>query len=156
MHSGAVTVCDRVTAAWTRSGGDLEKRGESKHIRVVVADDDPTILRLVETALPMAAPDIEIVATAQSVEALAETVLEHQPDVVMVDRYFNSLDGIEIAARLRSQSPKSALLLWTGTTTDELHREAKEAGFHGVMEKSSDIEALATLLRKMAGRDVVA
>jgi DNA-binding NarL/FixJ family response regulator len=134
----------------------LEKRGESKHIRVVVADDDPTILRLVETALPMAAPDIEIVATAQSVEALAETVLEHQPDVVMVDRYFNSLDGIEIAARLRSQSPKSALLLWTGTATDELHREAKEAGFHGVMEKSSDIEALATLLRKMAGRDAVA
>jgi DNA-binding NarL/FixJ family response regulator len=156
MHSGAVTVCQRVTASRTRSGGDLEKRGESKHIRVVVADDDPTILRLVETALPMAAPDIEIVATAQSVEALAETVLEHQPDVVIVDRYFNSLDGIEIAARLRSQSPKSALLLWTGTATDELHREAKEAGFHGVMEKSSDIEALATLLRKMAGRDAVA
>lgn len=120
-------------------------------IKVVVADDDPTILRLVETALPLTAPDIEVVATAQSVETLARTVDEHQPDVVMVDRYFNSLDGLEIAEKLKERSPRSALVLWTGTAGADLEHTAVEAGFEGVVEKSSDIEALAQTLRRFAG-----
>jgi DNA-binding NarL/FixJ family response regulator len=119
-------------------------------IRVVVADDDPTILRLIETALPLAAPDIEIVGTAQSVETLARQVGEYQPDIVMVDRHFNSRDGLELGRDIRDKAPDSALVLWTGTTSSELADTATKAGFNGVVEKSADIEGLAQIIRNLA------
>lgn len=119
-------------------------------IKVVVADDDPTILRLIETALPLAAPDIEIVGTAQSVETLAKQVDEYKPDIVMVDRHFNSKDGIELGKDIRSKAPGSALVLWTGTTSSELADSASRAGFHSVIEKSADIEGLAQIIRSLA------
>lgn len=122
----------------------------SNSIKVVVADDDPTILRLIETALPLAAPDIEIVATAQSVETLAKQLDEYQPDIVMVDRYFNSRDGLELGKDLRNRAPGSALVLWTGTASSELAASASEAGFHSVVEKSADIEGLAQIIRSLA------
>ncbi len=131
----------------------MPEPGSPDSIRVVVADDDPTILRLIETALPLAAPDIEIVATAQSVETLAKQVDELQPDIVMVDRYFNSRDGLELGADIRNKAPGSALVLWTGTTSSDLADSAEKAGFNGVIEKSADIEGLAQIIRSLVKTD---
>ncbi len=130
-------------------GGGLSEPAASESIKVVVADDDPTILRLIETALPLAAPDIEIVATAQSFETLAVQVETHKPDVVMVDRHFNSRDGLELGPDIRLRAPDSTLVLWTGTASTELADDAFKAGFSGVVEKSADIEGLAQTIREL-------
>lgn len=120
-------------------------------IRVLIADDDPTILRLVETALPLAAPDIEIVGTAADASALHESVDRLQPDIVMVDHHFDSESGVELGRMLSKLRPAPVLLLWTGTTSNELRESAAEAGFSTVIEKSADLEGLAVSIRQALG-----
>lgn len=124
-------------------------REGSGTIRVLVADDDPTILRLVETALPLAAPDIEVVGTAQYADALAESVGRLQPDLVMVDHHFDAKNGVDLGRALGELElePPPVLLLWTGTTSTELIESAAAAGFEGVVEKSADLEGLAATIR---------
>lgn len=122
---------------------------ETRTIRVLVADDDPTILRLVETALPLAAPDIEIVGTEQHADGLEEVVQRLKPDLVMVDHHFDARDGIEVGRELARLNPPPVLVLWTGTTTGELRETAEQAGFVGVVEKDADLEGLAATIRQI-------
>lgn len=125
---------------------------ETRTIRVLVADDDPTILRLVETALPLAAPDIEIVGTEQHADGLEEVVGRLRPDLVMVDHHFDARDGIEVGRELARLDPPPALVLWTGTTTVELREIAEQAGFVSVVEKDADLEGLAATIRQIVSR----
>lgn len=124
---------------------------DARTIRVLVADDDPTILRLVETALPLAAPDIEIVGTAVDASELEESVQRLQPDIVMVDNHFDAESGVELGRALGELRPAPVLLLWTGTTSSELRESASEAGFSSVVEKSADLEGLAATIRQAVG-----
>lgn len=117
-------------------------------IRVLVADDDPTILRLVETALPLTAPDIEVVGTEQHADALQEAIARLKPDLVMVDHHFDARDGIEVGRELARNESAPVLVLWTGTLTAEMRNSAVAAGFKAVVEKDADLEGLAVTIRK--------
>lgn len=117
-------------------------------IRVLVGDDDPTILRLIETGLPLAAPDIEIVGTAQGPDTLEESARELRPDLIMVDHYLDTANGLDLGRALRQLDFAPVLVLWTGTKSNDLDRNAAEAGFSTVVEKSADLEGLAATIRE--------
>ncbi|WP_137034571.1 response regulator, partial [Streptomyces albus] len=79
-------------------------------IRVVVVDDEELVrsgLRLILGT----APDIEVVAACGGGEAVA-AVLEHRPDVLLLDIRMPDVDGLTVLRRLRDVpgAPRTAML----------------------------------------------
>ena len=74
-------------------------------LRVVLVDDEALVrsgLRL----LLSNAPDIEVVAEASNGRDAVATVLDTQPDVVLMDIRMPVMDGIELAHRAAESFPE--------------------------------------------------
>ncbi|HET9343221.1 MAG TPA: response regulator [Candidatus Eremiobacteraceae bacterium] len=67
--------------------------------RVVIADDDPDIRRLVEMTVTNAGCDVTVASDGE--EAL-ECVRESKPDLVILDVLMPRMDGWEVARALKS------------------------------------------------------
>jgi diguanylate cyclase (GGDEF)-like protein len=74
--------------------------------RVLIADDDPDIIRFVQISLDL--EGYEIFTAGDGEEALRE-VHEHVPDLVLLDIMMPRLDGFEVCRRLRSD-PRTAMV----------------------------------------------
>ncbi|MGH2706427.1 MAG: GGDEF domain-containing response regulator [Actinomycetota bacterium] len=74
--------------------------------RVLIADDDPDIIRFVQISLDL--EGYEIFTAGDGEEALRE-VREHVPDLVLLDIMMPRLDGFEVCRRLRSD-PRTAMV----------------------------------------------
>jgi DNA-binding NtrC family response regulator len=97
-------------------------------MRVLVVDDDPSILRTLALLL---GPDVEVV-TALSVAA-ALTLLEGPPfDVVVADLRLPDRWGDELLAHVAARAPATRRLLLTGDSDPE--RTVRELLDSGVVE----------------------
>src|SRR5262245_28669648 len=76
--------------------------------RILLVDDDPAILRLLDVNFRM--EGFEVDATSHGEEALA-TAARDVPDVVVLDLMLPGMDGREILRRRRQQPATSAVRL---------------------------------------------
>ncbi len=65
-------------------------------IRTVLVDDEKNSLIILQKLMEKYTPDIEIVATAQSVEEGIQTINEQKPDLVFLDISMPDGDGFEV------------------------------------------------------------
>ena len=93
--------------------------------RVVVVDDEPSIVDAVATALRYEGFDVREAATGR--EAL-RTVLDFDPALVVLDWMLPDIEGIEVGRRLREQGQKAAILFLTAKDAVENKVEALRAG----------------------------
>lgn len=118
-------------------------------IRVVIADDQP----LVRTGLRMilsAEPDIEIVAEAADGDAAIAAVLEHRPEVVLMDVRMPGTDGIEATRAVTAGEDPPRVLVLTTFDLDEVVYAALRAGASGFLLKDAPEERLTTAIRVIA------
>ena len=66
--------------------------------RVLICDDDPVILRLLEVNLELEGYDV---ISADNGESAIEAAREDKPDLIILDIMMPKLDGYETAARLK-------------------------------------------------------
>jgi DNA-binding response OmpR family regulator len=86
--------------------------------RVLVADDDPLIQRLVRTHLDRAG--FRVLSAADGEEALDVAVAE-QPDLIVLDLMLPKLDGFEVCKRIREFSLVPVVMLTArGEQVDKL------------------------------------
>ena len=78
--------------------------------RIVVVDDEPSIVDAVATALRYEGFDVHEAATGR--QALA-AVAELEPDLVILDWMLPDLEGIEVGRRLRDRGFETAILFLT-------------------------------------------
>ena len=76
--------------------------------KVLVVDDEPSIVDAVATALRYEGFEVREEATGKG--ALA-AVVEFEPDLVVLDWMLPGLDGLEVLRRLRQSSPVPVLML---------------------------------------------
>lgn len=117
-------------------------------IRVVVADDHD-LLRDGVVATLSRFQDIDIVAGGRSGEEAVELVLQHRPDVVVMDLLMPGIGGVE-AIRVVTQKTESRVLALTSFVDSELVREALAAGAVSYLLKNVDAEDLADAIRRTA------
>jgi two-component system CheB/CheR fusion protein len=88
------------------------------------------------------------VRTASNGPAALETAAQLRPDVVLLDLGMPSMDGYELARRMRAESWGKGVLLiaLTGWGQDQHRRRSREAGFDRHMIKPADVEALRAVL----------
>ena len=87
---------------WSAEGNDTgpsEARGKVKHYKVLVIDDDPDSLVLMEDYL--ADFGCEVLQASSGVVGL-QMVMAHRPDLVTLDLHMPDLDGWEVLRRLKA------------------------------------------------------
>jgi DNA-binding response OmpR family regulator len=90
----------------------------SEHSRILVAEDDPLVVRLVRTHLIRAG--YQVVTAGTGPEAL-EAAADEQPDLVMLDLMLPRLDGYEVCRRIREFSLVPIVMLTArGEQADKL------------------------------------
>jgi two-component system OmpR family response regulator len=78
--------------------------------RILVVDDEPSIVDSVSTALRYEGFEVESAVTGRSGLALAQ---EHTPDLVVLDVMLPDLDGLEVTRRLRADGIHVPVLFLT-------------------------------------------
>jgi two-component system KDP operon response regulator KdpE len=115
---------------------------------VLVVDDEPQILRALQTNLRGAGYEVATAATAQ--EALSAAAMR-PPDAVILDLVLPDGSGIEVARELRARSDGPILVLSViGEEADKV--AALDAGADDYVEKPFGIDELLARLRALLRR----
>ncbi|MBN1536927.1 MAG: response regulator [Anaerolineales bacterium] len=102
--------------------------------RILVVDDDPMNVKLVETAL--AKDEYEIITAGDGKTAL-KMAEEHNPDVILLDVMMPEMDGFEVCSRLRKK-PATAhkpIMMLTALNTVEERIKGFDAGADDYLPK---------------------
>jgi DNA-binding response OmpR family regulator/signal transduction histidine kinase/CHASE3 domain sensor protein len=84
----------------------VQPRSGATHVLVV--DDDPAMRRLLETSLPEVGYHVHTVVEAQ---AALENVIQHQPDVILLDVMLPGMDGFTLCKQLREWTKVPIIML---------------------------------------------
>lgn len=124
-------------------------------IRVLLVDDHAIVRRGLR-AIMEAEPGFEIVAEAATVKDAKVAVVEHRPDVAVIDARLPDGSGIEIVRHLRRETPEAQALMLSAFDDDETVADAFVAGAAGYVLKHIDPDALVAGIRDVAaGKSLV-
>jgi len=84
--------------------------GTTTRHRILVVDDEPSIVDAVATSLRYEGFDVEEAATGRAALAAAQDL---PPDLIILDVMLPDLDGLEITRRLRSDGVRAPVLFLT-------------------------------------------
>jgi len=82
----------------------------SERLRILVVDDEPSIVDSVSTALRYEGFDVETATTGRAALAAAQ---EGSPDLVVLDVMLPDLDGLEVTRRMRADGLRIPVLFLT-------------------------------------------
>jgi DNA-binding NarL/FixJ family response regulator len=122
-------------------------------IRVVVVDDE-ALVRSGLTMIMRAAGDVDVVGTATGADAVA-VVVEHRPDVVLLDIRMPQVDGLTVLRHLLALEQPPVVAMLTTFDTDEHVERALTEGASGFLLKDTDPEQLVHSVRALAAGAVV-
>jgi two-component system, NarL family, response regulator DesR len=118
--------------------------------------DDQALVRGALAALLDLEPDLEVVVEVGTGDAVVPAVLEHQPDVALVDVEMPGIDGIEATRAAKQARPATRVLIVTTFGRPGFLRRALQAGADGFVVKDTPAKQLADAVRRVhAGLRVV-
>ena len=126
-------------------------RALANSIRVVIADDEPLFVNMVQAMLADE-EGIEIVGTARDGQGAVALFEQLRPDVVVLDVSMPVMDGIEATRRIRESDPDACVLILTGGTTPSDVARAREAGAAAYVTKDRIATELVAEIRSLASR----
>jgi two-component system OmpR family response regulator len=120
--------------------------------RILVVDDEPSIVDAVATALRYEGFDVEEATNGR--DAIA-AVARFDPDLVVLDWMLPDIEGIEVGRRIRERGFKTAILFLTAKEAVENKVEALRAGGDDYVTKPFSLAEIVArvqaILRRTAG-----
>jgi DNA-binding NarL/FixJ family response regulator len=120
-------------------------------IRILIADDDPPIRRLLRRLIEEHTDWQVCGEAANGVEAVVKTE-ELAPNLIVMDLAMPQMNGLQAAREISKTAPGLPMLLLTvQQVSNELVHEAKNAGFQGAVSKSTGsevVKGVETLLQE--------
>lgn len=83
-------------------------------IKLLIADDEPKILRGLKKSLNWEEWNIEIVGEAEDGEIAFEMAKQLQPDILFLDINMPFLNGLDLIKKLNSELPSSIVIVISG------------------------------------------
>lgn len=127
-------------------------RVEATAQRILVVDDEPSIVDAVATALRYEGYEVEEALTGR--QAL-DAATRAEPDLVVLDWMLPDIEGIEVGRRLRARGFKTAVLFLTAKDATENKVEALRAGGDDYVTKPFSLAEIVArvqaILRRTAG-----
>ena len=92
--------------------------------RLIIADDEPKIISLIKTLGHWNQYGIEVIDECSDSYTALDSILEHNPDIVISDIKMPGLDGIELIEEARKRGSKALFILISGYRQFEYARSA--------------------------------
>lgn len=122
---------------------------KSKPIKILIVDDQQIVIDGL-SALIGNTHDLKIVAGVNDPELVFDNVLEHKPDVILMDLNMPGKDGIECTKELKEAIPDINILMLTGYDDIELIRDSLKKGAMGYLLKNTGKDELVQAIKAVA------
>jgi DNA-binding NarL/FixJ family response regulator len=139
----------------------IERRGmrqmdQKRHLdaasRIVVVDDHP-LLRSALTQLLGAQADLEVVGEAADGQEAVGLCRRLQPDLVLMDVWMPTMDGLEATRQIKRELPRTIVLVLTASADTNDLSEALKAGAAGYVQKVAPTAETLDAIRKVLTGD---
>jgi two-component system response regulator NreC len=119
-------------------------------LRILIADDHD-VMREGTRAVIERQPGWEVCGVATNGREAVTKATELKPDIAVLDMTMPELNGLDAAIQIKRDSPGTEILMFTAHETDQLIRDAFEAGVKSFILKSEAhhflVEAIESLAR---------
>lgn len=116
----------------------------------VLLVDDHAVVRMGFKMLLESAPDIKVVAEAESGEQGVKLYMEHHPDVVVMDITMPGIGGLEAIERIVAKESNASILVLSAHEDSVHPKRVLNAGAMGYLTKRSAAEELIKAIRTVA------
>lgn len=123
-------------------------------IKILIADDHPLVLQGLRAVIA-ATDDITVAAEALNGRDAVQGVVEHRPDVAILDLDMPELHGLEATKQIRDRCPATAVIILTMFDDDATVLAALQAGAVGYLLKGADGTHVLTAIRSAAAGNTV-
>ncbi len=121
-----------------------------KVIKKVIVIEDQTILRDLICRLLESFPTFEVVGkTGDGLEGF-NLCMKYRPDLLVLDVMLPNLNGMEILHRLKSQNPRTRVLVFSALKDSDVVRKLIESGVDGYLEKDAGLEEMEKAINCVA------
>ncbi|MFA5087849.1 MAG: response regulator [Candidatus Omnitrophota bacterium] len=120
----------------------------TKAKRILVVDDDPVIIKLVETRLR--AKGYEVMTSSEAPSGL-EKALKQKPDLVILDVMMPIVNGYNFCRLLKTQEEfkKIPVVLLTSRAGGEDRKIGEEVGANAYLTKPFDMDDLQAKIKEL-------
>ena len=119
-------------------------------LRLVLIEDHPALREGLE--LLLGREGCEVVGTAGTAEEGRALVERVQPDVALIDIRLGEDDGIELTRRLLDDDPERRIMLYTGSSDEDLLFSGLDSGARGyALKEGSPVELVDALMAVAEG-----
>jgi DNA-binding NarL/FixJ family response regulator len=132
-----------------RRAHDVPSRvgAESRLIRLVIADDNTMVRDGLRSAIATT-DDLVIVGVAADGPEALRLARDLSPDVIVLDHRMPGQRGLDVAARLRTDTPDIAVVMFT--LDEGIRDQALAAGVASFVPKDTPLATLLTEIRRVA------
>jgi DNA-binding NarL/FixJ family response regulator len=124
-------------------------------VRVLVVEDFEPFRRII-CSLLRKSPELQVIGEASDGLEAVQKAEELQPNLILLDVGLPTLNGIEVARRIRELSPKSKILFVTQESDAEVVQEGLRIGALGyILKTHMGIELLAAVDAVCQGRQFI-
>ena len=120
--------------------------------KVIIADDEKLICRLIETLIDWKALDMEIVGKAENGLEALRMVKELRPHLLITDIRMPGCDGLDLIRQTRALSPEIEIVIISGYAHFEYAKTAIAYGVGSYILKPVNQAELKKTLEKSTGR----
>jgi DNA-binding NarL/FixJ family response regulator len=113
----------------------------------MLVEDNDVFREALELMLGMR-EEVEVVAGVADGTAAVETVLEHRPDVVLVDYRLPGIDGAETTKQLLARLPGLGVVALTASADDSQRAELLAAGASACLSKDQELDEIVAAIEE--------
>ena len=102
---------------------------------VLVVEDEPDLLVLIEAVINRANEGLTVVGNATNGSEAIEQWREIEPDVILLDQQMPVMTGLEAAQYILAEQPQQKIILYSAYLDEDTHRKAAEMGIKACLPK---------------------
>jgi DNA-binding NtrC family response regulator len=122
----------------------------NSHKRILVVDDEPTVLFVLHDILMALGNEYEIVAADNGLEAL-DRATKKPFDLVITDLSMPGMGGIELTEEIKAQRPETPVIWITAYGSYNVYADAQRLNVYRCRDKPLEISEILGMAREALG-----
>ena len=118
-------------------------------VRILLVEDNAVFREALELLFSLR-DDIDVVASVGDGAAAVPAVLEHEPDVVLMDYRLPGLDGVQATRAVKAAYPQAAVVCLTASAGGREMEALREAGATACLRKDQELEDIVDAIKRAA------